>query len=65
MPHISNVTDSSALDIFGTPTGLYGVDPSVGPLFLFAMSAISFYGIMLGGWASGSKYSFLGAMRGW
>jgi NADH-quinone oxidoreductase subunit H len=50
-------------DIFGTPTGLYGVDVSVGPLFLFAMSAISFYGIMLGGWASGSKYSFLGSMR--
>jgi NADH-quinone oxidoreductase subunit H len=51
-------------DIFGTKTGLYGVDVSIGPLYLFALSAIAFYGIMLGGWASGSKYSFLGAMRG-
>ena len=31
---------------------------------MFALAGISFYGIMLGGWASGSKYSFLGAMRG-
>jgi NADH-quinone oxidoreductase subunit H len=44
--------------------GLYGIDVSIGPLFVFAFSGISFYGIMLGGWASGSKYSFLGAMRG-
>ena len=51
-------------DIFGTPVGLYGVDPSVGPLYVFAFGAIAFYGIMLGGWSSGSKYSFLGAMRG-
>ena len=50
-------------DIFGTKTGLYGVDVSIGPLYLFAFSAVAFYGIMLGGWASGSKYSFLGAMR--
>ncbi len=50
--------------IFGTRFGLYGIDVSVGPLYVFAMSGISFYGIMLGGWASGSKYSFLGAMRG-
>jgi NADH-quinone oxidoreductase subunit H len=51
------------VDIFGTPTGLYGVDVSIGPLYLFAFGAIAFYGIMLGGWASGSKYSFLGSMR--
>ena len=51
------------VDIFGTPVGLYGVDPSVGPLYVFAFGAIAFYGLMLGGWASGSKYSFLGAMR--
>ena len=52
------------VDIFGTPVGLYGLDVSIGPLYLFAFGAIAFYGIMLGGWASGSKYSFLGAMRG-
>ncbi|MDQ6810941.1 MAG: NADH-quinone oxidoreductase subunit NuoH [Actinomycetota bacterium] len=51
-------------DIFGTKTGLYGIDVSIGPLYLFAFGAIAFYGIMLGGWSSGSKYSFLGAMRG-
>jgi NADH-quinone oxidoreductase subunit H len=50
-------------DIFGTRVGLYGVDLSIGPLYLFAFGAIAFYGLMLGGWASGSKYSFLGAMR--
>ena len=50
-------------DIFGTKVGLYGLDVSIGPLYLFAFGAIAFYGLMLGGWASGSKYSFLGAMR--
>ncbi len=54
---------SNTVDIFGTQVGLYGIDPSVGLLYLFAFSAIAFYGLMLGGWASGSKYSFLGAMR--
>jgi NADH-quinone oxidoreductase subunit H len=51
------------VDIFGTPVGLYGIDVSVGPLYLFAMGSVAFYGIMLGGWSSGSKYSFLGSMR--
>ena len=51
-------------DVLGQKVGLYGIDVSVGILFVFAFSGISFYGIMLGGWASGSKYSFLGAMRG-
>jgi NADH-quinone oxidoreductase subunit H len=50
--------------IFGQRVGLYGIDVSIGPLYVFALAGISFYGIMLGGWASGSKYSFLGAMRG-
>jgi NADH-quinone oxidoreductase subunit H len=50
--------------VFGQRVGLYGIDVSVGPLFVFAFGGIAFYGIMLGGWASGSKYSFLGAMRG-
>ena len=50
-------------DILGVDVGLYGIDVSIGPLYLFAMGAGAFYGIMLGGWASGSKYSFLGSMR--
>jgi NADH-quinone oxidoreductase subunit H len=50
-------------DIFGTPVGLYGIDVDIGPLYVFAFGSIAFYGLMLGGWASGSKYSFLGAMR--
>jgi NADH-quinone oxidoreductase subunit H len=50
--------------IFGRRIGLYGIDVSIGPLYVFAFAGISFYGIMLGGWSSGSKYSFLGAMRG-
>ena len=50
-------------DVFGTDVGLYGIDVGIGPLYAFAFGAIAFYGLMLGGWASGSKYSFLGAMR--
>jgi NADH-quinone oxidoreductase subunit H len=49
--------------IFGTDTGLYGMDVSIGPLWVFALGALAFYGLMLGGWSSGSKYSFLGSMR--
>jgi NADH-quinone oxidoreductase subunit H len=50
--------------VFGQRVGLYGIDVSIGPLYVFALAGISFYGILLGGWASGSKYAFLGAMRG-
>ena len=53
----------NTVDIFGTEVGLYGVDPSIGVLFAFAFGAMAFYALMLGGWASGSKYSFLGSMR--
>jgi len=43
--------------------GFYGIDVSIGILYFFAFGSIAFYGLLLGGWASGSKYSFLGAMR--
>lgn len=55
--------DTRTDGIFGADYGLYGIDASIGILFAFAFGAIAFYGLMLGGWASGSKYSFLGAMR--
>ncbi len=49
--------------LFGADYGLYGIDVSIGILYFFAFGSLAFYGLMLGGWASGSKYSFLGAMR--
>jgi NADH-quinone oxidoreductase subunit H len=48
---------------WGGQWGLYGIDVPIGILFYFAFGALAFYALMLGGWASGSKYSFLGAMR--
>jgi NADH-quinone oxidoreductase subunit H len=50
-------------DVAKGSVGLYGIDVSIGILWAFAFGALAFYGLMLGGWASGSKYSFLGAMR--
>jgi NADH-quinone oxidoreductase subunit H len=50
-------------DVANDKFGLYGIDVSIGLLWAFAFGALALYGLMLGGWASGSKYSFLGAMR--
>ena len=50
-------------DAWGGGFGLYGIDVPISLLYFFAFGALGFYGLMLGGWASGSKYSFLGAMR--
>jgi NADH-quinone oxidoreductase subunit H len=50
-------------DAWGGGFGLYGIDVSIGILYFFAFGSLAFYGLVLGGWASGSKYSFLGAMR--
>ena len=38
-------------------------DINVGILYLFAVSSLGIYGIIMGGWASNSKYPFLGAIR--
>ena len=38
-------------------------DVNVGILYLFAVSSLSIYGIIMAGWASNSKYAFLGALR--
>ena len=49
--------------IFGQPINLVGLDVPIGLLLAFALSGIGFYGLILGGWASGNKYSLLGAAR--
>ncbi len=43
--------------------GLVMADINVGVLYLFAISSLGVYGIIIAGWASNSKYAFLGALR--
>jgi len=43
--------------------GMVLADINVGVLYLFAISSLGVYGIIIAGWASNSKYAFLGALR--
>ena len=43
--------------------GLVLADINVGVLYLFAISSLGVYGIIIGGWASNSRYAFLGSLR--
>lgn len=51
------------VEILGYNVPLVGADLNIGVLFIFALSGLGFYGLILGGWASGNKYSLLGAAR--
>jgi len=51
------------VSVFGHRTPLQITDLPVAVLFILAMSAIGVYGIVLGGWASGSTYPLLGGVR--
>jgi NADH-quinone oxidoreductase subunit H len=53
-----------AISLFGHDTFVQLADPPIGVLLILAMSSIAIYGVMLAGWASGSKWPLLGAVRG-
>ncbi len=57
---VSALTSLSVIPFFD---GFVIADINIGLLFLFAMSALGAYGIVVSGWASNSKYAFLGGMR--
>jgi NADH-quinone oxidoreductase subunit H len=52
------------INIAGRPVDLIVQDMPVALLYLIGASSLGVYGIVLGGWSSGSKYSLLGALRG-
>jgi NADH-quinone oxidoreductase subunit H len=54
----------SDLTLFGKKVPLVIADLNVGLLYVFALSSLGVYGVAMGGWASNSKYSLLGGIRG-
>lgn len=51
------------LEIAGHQYSLQVADLNIGILYVFAITSIGVYGIMIGGWASNNKFSLLGALR--
>ncbi len=62
-PFLSLVLAFIAWAVVPVAPGWVIADINVGILYLLAISSLGVYGIILGGWASNSKYAFLGALR--
>ena len=62
-PVIALTLSLAAWAVIPFDNGMVLSDINVGILYLFAVSSLGVYGIIMGGWASNSKYPFLGAIR--
>jgi NADH-quinone oxidoreductase subunit H len=62
-PLIAFTLSMAAWAVVPVGPGWVIADINVGILYLFAISSLGVYGIIMGGWASNSKYAFLGSLR--
>src|SRR3989441_7493042 len=58
------ISGGGTFQVFGYPVTPWIANVNVGIVFLLAISSLGVYGILLGGWASNSKYPMLGSLRG-
>ncbi|MCY4035813.1 MAG: NADH-quinone oxidoreductase subunit H, partial [Hyphomicrobiales bacterium] len=62
-PFITFLLAIAAWAVVPVNLGWAVADINAGVLYLFAVSSLMVYGVLMGGWASNSKYAFLGALR--
>jgi NADH-quinone oxidoreductase subunit H len=62
-PVVSFALSLAAWAVVPVGYGIVVSDINVGILYIFAISSLGVYGIILAGWASNSRYAFLGALR--
>ena len=62
-PMLTFILSMVAWAVIPFDRGVVLADINVGVLYLFAISSLGVYGIVMAGWASNSKYAFLGALR--
>ena len=62
-PLVATVLALSAWAVIPVNAGWVVADINVGILYVFAIFSLEVYGVIMGGWASNSKYPFLGALR--